>query len=250
MQAFESVSTWRQPVPDPASAERAVLVAAVAAEVVRRGGGRLRVAVDGRTGSGKTSFAHELAAALRGSGRPTLRASLDDFKRPWREAEELGYDWVTGPGYYANAHDHDAVCALLLEPAGPAGSGRVVLCARDPLTQEDHHDVVVHAPSNAVLVVDSVFAFRPEWDRFWDVRIWLDVVPEASTVRFIARDTGREGAEEAARLDRERYRPAEEVYLAQVAPAARADIVVDNRDLARPRLLTLRESPSPPGEPG
>ena len=207
MQAFESVSTWRQPVPEPASAERAVLVAAVAAEVVRRGAGRLRVAVDGRTASGKTSFAHELAAALRGSGRPTLRASLDDFKRPWREAGELGYDRVTGPGYYANAHDHDAVCALLLGPAGPAGSGRVVLCARDPLTQEDHRDVVVLAPSNAVLVVDSVFAFRPEWDRFWDVRIWLDVDPEASTVRFHRAGHGSRGRR-GGRAPRPRALPA------------------------------------------
>jgi len=98
---------------------------------------------------------------------------------------------VTGAGYYANAHDHDAVCALLLEPAGPAGSGRVALCARDPLTQKDHRDVVVEAPPDAVLVVDSVFAFRPEWDRLWDVRIWLDVEPEASTARFLTRDSDR-----------------------------------------------------------
>ena len=250
MEAFESVSTWRQPLPETASAERRALVAAVTAEVVRRGAGRLRVAVDGRTGAGKTSFAHELAAAMREGGRPTPRASLDDFKRPWREAEQLGYDRLTGPGYYANAHDHDAVCTLLLEPAGPAGSGRVVLCARDPLSQDDHRDIVVDAPSNAVLVVDSVFAFRPEWDPFWQVRIWLDVDSEASTARFRARDTGRAGAEEAARLDRERYRPAEAVYLAQGAPAERADIVIDNRDLTRPRLLRLRESPSHPGEPG
>ena len=237
MQAFESVSSWRQPVPASMSHERSALVATVAADVVRRSAGRLRVVVDGRTGAGKTTFAHELAGAVRALGRPTLRASLDDFKRPWREAEELGYDRATGPGYYANAHDHDAVCDLLLEPAGRAGSGRVVLCARDPLTQEDHRDVVVEAPVDGVLVVDSVFGFRPEWDRFWDVRVWLDVDPEVATARFLTRDTDREGAEVAARLDRERYRPAEEEYVARVDPLERADIVVDNRDLARPRLL-------------
>jgi uridine kinase len=36
----------------------------VAERVARTGPGRLRVAVDGLTGAGKTSFGHELAAAL------------------------------------------------------------------------------------------------------------------------------------------------------------------------------------------
>jgi uridine kinase len=55
--------------------------------------------VDGLTGAGKTCFAHELAAALRAVGRPTMRASMDDFKHPWRHASEHGYDRVSGEGY-------------------------------------------------------------------------------------------------------------------------------------------------------
>jgi putative protein kinase ArgK-like GTPase of G3E family len=39
----------------------------------------LRVGIDGRSAAGKTTFADELAAALRGRGREVLRASLDDF---------------------------------------------------------------------------------------------------------------------------------------------------------------------------
>ena len=74
MQAFQSVSTWRQPVPLPASAERTALIATVAGWVAALGTGRLRVAVDGPTGAGETSFGHELAAALRG---PCDNACLD-----------------------------------------------------------------------------------------------------------------------------------------------------------------------------
>ncbi|MGO9295335.1 MAG: hypothetical protein ACLP52_15915 [Streptosporangiaceae bacterium] len=61
-----------------------------AADGADRGGGglgasagglaRIRVAVDGLTGAGKTSFGHELAAVLRSLGRATMRASMDDFK--------------------------------------------------------------------------------------------------------------------------------------------------------------------------
>jgi uridine kinase len=105
VQAFESVSTWRQPAPPPASATRTHLISAVAARVAQIAPGRLRVAIDGLTGAGKTSFGHELAAGLSKIGRPAIRASMDDFKNPWREARELGYDRVSGEGYYRNAYD-------------------------------------------------------------------------------------------------------------------------------------------------
>jgi uridine kinase len=71
-------------MPPPASAGRTALIATVAGWIAELGPGRLRVAVDGLTGAGKTSFGHELAAMLREKGRPTLRASFDDFKHPWR----------------------------------------------------------------------------------------------------------------------------------------------------------------------
>jgi uridine kinase len=235
---FESVSTWRTPLPAPVSAARTRLVRGLAEQVAARSPGRLRVAIDGFTGSGKTSFGHELAAALRALGRPTLRASLDDFKHPWRDAREKGYDRSTGAGYYRNAYDFGSARTLLLGPAGPHGSGRVVLCARDPLTGEDHRGTAVTAPADAVLIVDSVFAFRPEYDDCWDLRIWLDVDPDLALTRGVARDAAREGLEEATRVHRDRYHAAELLYLAEVDPVRRADVVVDNRDLAHPRVVS------------
>lgn len=95
---YRSVSTWQQPDPPAAPQSRREVLDEVAGRVARLSFGRLRVAVDGRTGAGKTSFGHELGAAIRRLGRPTLRASLDDFKHPSRHAREHGYDRTTGPG--------------------------------------------------------------------------------------------------------------------------------------------------------
>jgi len=236
VQAFESVSTWRQPAPPSASPARTALIKDVAARVAGIAPGRLRVAIDGFTCAGKTSFGHELAAALRDLGRPTARASLDDFKNPWREARELGYDRLSGEGYYRNAYDFRSACELLLEPAGPDGSGELVLCAHDPLTGEDHRTTTVTAPPDAVLIVDSVFAFRPEYNQFWDYRIWLEVDAGLALRRGIARDAPMEGAAEAAGVHRDRYHAAEMIYLAEVGPRALADLVIDNADFARPVL--------------
>ena len=57
------------------------------------------------------------------------------------------------------------------------GSGEVVLCGHDPLTGIDHRDTKISAPDGAILIVDSVFAFRPEYNDCWEYRIWLDVDP-------------------------------------------------------------------------
>lgn len=225
-------------MPAAASEQRTELIGEVAGRITAVGPGRLRVAVDGMTTAGKTSFGHELAAAIRRRGRPTLRASLDDFKNPWREARGLGYDRESGPGYYRNAYDFTSARELLLGPAGPDGSGNVVLCARDPLTGVDWRDAVVAAPADAVLIVDSVFAFRPEYNDHWDYRIWLAVNPDLALARGIARDAAMEGSlEAAAQLHRGRYHVAELLYISEVGPLAQADVVIDNNDFARPRIV-------------
>jgi uridine kinase len=99
--------------------ERAAMLDEVAGRVLESGAGRLRVGIDGLTAAGKTSFGHELAQRISRAGRPVLRASLDDFKKPWRDRHL--YDRESGEGYYRNAFDYAAVRRLLLETAGAAG---------------------------------------------------------------------------------------------------------------------------------
>ena len=222
-----SVSTWRQPTPTGASAQRRALIDEVATDLLARGAGRPRVAVDGFTAAGKTSFGHELAEALSRTGRPVLRASLDDFKRPW--AERHRYDRESGEGYYRNAFDYDALSRLLLGPFAAADAAGCALCSIDPLTQTDHSTELTPIEPDAVLVVDGVFALRRELDHHWDYRIWLDVPEDVSLRRGRARDGAVDGA-----VHRSRYLPAERIYLADADPVGRADVVIDNADFDRP----------------
>jgi uridine kinase len=233
---YFSVSTWQQPVPAKSSAQRASLLEYVAQRVLACGPGRLRVGIDGLTASGKTSFGHELAEQICRAGRPVLRASLDDFKKPWRDRHL--YDRESGEGYYRNAFDYGGARSLLLEPAGVAGSGKCVLCSIDPLTQVDHSAVVTWAPPDAVLIVDGVFAFRPEIND-WDFRIWLDIDPELSVWRGARRDQTWAGTEAEA-VHRNRYLAAERVYLAEVDPLRLVDLAIDNSHFDRPEVVTHR----------
>lgn len=236
-EAYESVSSWRQPIPAPASTLRTEMLDALAKRIVEIRPSRARVVVDGYTASGKTSLAHEIAAAVRVHGRPTLRATFDDFKKPWSDARKKGYDRVSGDGYYRNSPDFESARHLLLDPAGPDGSGVVALCGHDPLTGEDHRMTTVDAPRDAVLIVDSVFGMRPEYDDCWDVRIWVDVPSEVALARGIERDAPSEGKNEAERLHRDRYHVGEQIYVEEVDPKAKADVVIDNTDYANPVVL-------------
>lgn len=229
-----SVSTLQQPLHPPATPEREALIDTIADHVLARGTARLRVAIDGLTAAGKTSFGHQLAEQISRAGRPVLRASLDDFKKPWSDRHL--YDRESGEGYYRNAYDYPAVINLLLEPSGPQGSGDCVLCSIDPLTQIDHSSIVTPAAQNAVTVVDGVFACRPEINDYWDFRIWLDVDPGTSVKRGARRDQYWAGSE-AEILHRTRYRPAEQLYLAEVNPLQKVDIIVDNSVFDRPKIL-------------
>jgi uridine kinase len=145
---------------------------------------------------------------------------------------------VSGEGYYRNAFDRPAIRRLLLDPVEPDGDGVVALCSIDPLTQIDHAHDTITVPPGGVLVVDGVFAFHPALDECWDLRIWVEVPVELSVRRGTERDAEMEGgAEEAEALHRDRYLASELLYLAEVDPQAIADVVVDNTDVERPRLL-------------
>jgi uridine kinase len=193
------------------------------------------VAVDGLSAAGKSSFAHELAAQVATAGRPVLRASLDDFKRPWNERHL--YDRASGAGYYANAFDYSTLRRLLLDPMAPGGSGVCALCSIGPLSQIDHSATTVQAPAEAVLIADGVFAFRAEINDCWDLRIWLDVPAHVSIYRGTRRDCGQGPVSAAEDLHRNRYLPAEQIYLAQHDPIDIADVIIENSDLSAPHII-------------
>ncbi|MFJ9321331.1 nucleoside/nucleotide kinase family protein [Streptomyces globisporus] len=231
---LHSPSTWQQPCPAPVSAERSALTEAIADRVRALGAGRLLVGIDGFTAAGKTSFGHELAARMAESGRPVLRATLDDFKNPWKDRHL--YDRESGEGYYRNAYDYASAERLLLNPARSAEATSCALCSIDPLTQESHAAETAPLAPDSVLIVDGVFAFRPEIDAYWDFRIWMDVDAELSVRRGAQRDQDWAGSDAEA-IHRNRYLVAERLYLDEVDPLPRMDVIVDNTDFARPRLI-------------
>lgn len=195
----------------------------------------LRVAIDGRTASGKTTLANELADSLRAKGREVIRTSIDGFHRP--KVERYARGRHSAEGYYHDARDLPAINALLLDPLGPDGDGWYRTASFDlhndlPIEQEPQF-----ASAGAILIVDGTFLQRPELREGWDIAVFVETSEQVSEQRGIDRDTVLLGGGEATRqLYANRYRPAFDLYERLSAPASAADAIFNNDEFEQPAL--------------
>ncbi|CAE6859576.1 hypothetical protein R75461_07911 [Paraburkholderia nemoris] len=83
---------------------RSVVIAAVVQTILAvRTSRPLRVAVDGRTASGKSSLAAELSLMLGRGGREVINGSVDSFHHP--KAVRYRQGRFSAAGYYHDARD-------------------------------------------------------------------------------------------------------------------------------------------------
>ncbi|HEY3672140.1 MAG TPA: hypothetical protein VGN51_14495 [Acidimicrobiia bacterium] len=212
-----------------------------------------RVAVDGITGSGKTTMADELAAVLSAGvlsagvlsvGRADVhRLSMDGYHHPRAHRHRRGRD--SDDGYYEDAYDFAAFAMQVLVPLGATDKDGATRSYRPAII-----DLATDRPASGerraiapggVLVVDGSFLQRPELAPHWDVVVWVAVPFEVAEARGVARDADLLGGHDRAQtLFRTRYHAAGRRYLDEVAPQGGADVVVDNTDLAAPFLRPVR----------
>ncbi|MBI1376407.1 MAG: uridine kinase [Frankiales bacterium] len=225
--------------PTTRTPERDAVLALLAGLVPLTGAGRcVLVGVDGPDGSGKTVLSGELAGVLTAAGRRVRQVSIDDFHHP--RAIRYARGRSSPEGFYRDSFDLDRFRRDVLDPLGPDGDLRISPRAHVLGTDEVLPRVPEAVPPGTVVVVDGLFLHRPELVAAWDLSVWLDVPPEVTFPRMAARDgTDPDPAHPSAR----RYVEAQEIYRADAAPQARADVVLDNTDLARPRVLRTAARP-------
>jgi uridine kinase len=201
-------------------------------------GGRVLVGVDGRSGTGKSTFSDELARRLEERGRSVVRSTTDLFHRPRSERMRLG---ASSPeGYYLESHQTSTVVDELLVPFS-AGASEVLIGAFDEPTDQPRL-LRSSVPQAAILVFDGLFVHRPEFRDHWDLSVMLhaDRRCDEAWLRFLETDLPSEPTERAAELDRRlerarwpRYRRGWTGYLEAIEDPD-PTVEIDNDDLASP----------------
>jgi uridine kinase len=163
---------------------------------VPRAGGTRVVAVDGRSGAGKTSLAGILRAEL---AAPVV--SLEDLYGGW-DGLERGID------------------LLVSEVLEPLAAGRIALVPRyDWVARKWAEPVALDPPE--VLIVEGVGAGARRAAAYASVLVWLEATPAVRKKRALDRD----GETFAPHWDR--WAAQEDAMLAREHTPERADILID-----------------------
>lgn len=191
--------------------------------------GRIAIGVDGRTASGTTTFADDLAREFERRELATARASLDDFLNPAEHRHRRGRH--SPEGFYRDAYAYDVFRRVLIEPFRMGGSAAFVTAAYDRVREVPLEPKWRTGPDDLFLIVDGGFLDRPELRGVWNYSIWLDAADEVRADRL--RERGIEpGSELAAR-----YEGAHDLYERDANPRETAIAIVDNTDPEHPRRV-------------
>lgn len=171
--------------------------------------GRILVGIDGVDGADRTTFARDLAAAIRDRGVAAAALSLEDFRV---RDDERAPD--------AQPYDVDAFRRLVLTPY-----------RRGEAVPIDHADPF-EPGERAVLVVEGAFLHRRDLVGLWHASAWLQVSRAVARQRAADRD----GVPvEDPRLGREADAVAH--YFRELDPRRIANATFDLADAAHPRRV-------------
>ncbi|WP_166349773.1 AAA family ATPase [Phytoactinopolyspora limicola] len=190
------------------------------------------LAVDGVDGSGKTTFADGLAAAIAASGRVSVVVHEDDFLNPRAIRYRLGRH--SPEGFVADTYDLASLESAVLAPLRPDGDRHIRRAVFDHRTDSAVRVPAEQVSEDSVVIVEGMFLHRDELADAWDLSVFLHV-PFTETARRMAQRDGT--SPDPNDLSMRRYVEGQRLYLARSNPQAKAAFVVDNTDPQRPRLM-------------
>jgi uridine kinase len=216
--------------PPPAAANRARVLQSLSTEFLADEAGRVLIAVDGVDGSGKSTFANDLAEVIR--VRPVIVIHADDFLNLRAVRHRRGRD--SPEGFWLDTYDYEALFRHVLFPLRRGGSG-----SYRPAATDHHQDVrlnppIMQAAENAVVIVEGMFLHRDELVGCWDYSCFLDVPFTETARRMSVRDGSHPDPEHQSMR---RYVGGQRLYFEAAQPWNRATQVVDNNDPEMPRIL-------------
>ncbi len=198
----------------------------------------VRVGIDGVDAAGKTIFADEFARYLQKTGRQIIRSSIDGFHNPKEIRYQKGQD--SPDGYYLDSFNNQAIIDFLLKPLGPNGSLKFRKHIFNYMTDSEVELPIDISQKDAILIFDGIFLFKPELAEYWDFKIFLDVPFGITVKRAFKRIKDKKYLHSKADIlnkYKKRYVPGQKIYIKNVNPKEKTDIVINNTDFNNPILI-------------
>ena len=195
------------------------------------------IGVNGVSASGKTTFTKELVNFLKNIKRHIIFASIDNFHNPQKIRYRKGRN--SPIGYYQDSFNYSAIIENLLQPLSSANL-QYKTAYFDHLIDSEVRRPKENAQKDSILIMEGVFLFRSELIQYWDLKIFLDVNFEISLERALNRKKDQQylgSTKEIIDKYHKRYIPGEKLYLQEVRPKEKADIVINNNDFNNPQIL-------------
>jgi len=196
------------------------------------------LAIDGVDTSGKTFFADELRDEIK--NRPIIRISIDGFHNP-REVRTRKGD-LSPVGYYEDSFNYSFLETEVLKKL-KVGSPEIYSRSFDYRSDESRLEETykIKVPPKAIVIFDGVFLLRERLNKYWDIRVFLDVSFETVIKRAKERDLDY-FKDESLLLDKynKRYIPGQKIYFEREKPILKADIVIDNNIYDDPHIVRCK----------
>lgn len=188
------------------------------------------VGIDGPAGSGKSTFADEVARLLEGCGVPAVRSTTDSFHNPRAIRYQRGR-W-SPEGYFRDSHNLYAIRSVLLDPFCKGEGFRT--SSFDEASDSPMNVPLTKARLGSVLLFDGIFIHRPELRHYWHYSVFLSADERLKQARANLPD-GHSPGRSTDSVNR--YVRGWELYMSECNPLGLASLVVNNNDFASPSVV-------------
>jgi uridine kinase len=180
------------------------------------------IGIDGKDGSGKTTFANNLSENLQKLGHNSVLIHMDDFLNPREIRHKQG---VNSPrGFVDDSYNSEALIHNVLNPL-KSGEKSLSIKYFDYVNDCEAGTGVIDVPAGSIVIIEGLFLHSPHLRNFWDFSIYLDVPFEVTFERMSLRD-GRDANPEAR--SNQRYYEGQRIYIEECQPQLYANLVIAN----------------------
>lgn len=196
--------------------------------------GAVVIGLTGADASGKSWLAASLAEQLTERGVENELVHVDDFHRP--KSERYAGRRPEPEQYLDQSIDLEALVREVLRPIRRDGQLSRTARHLDLLTDAYTTERTYRVTERTIVLVEGVFLLREPVRTHLDLIVVLTADEEELVARGSRRDEQVHGAD-AERRFREKYLPAQRALFAANPPEQLADIIIDNTEWERPRVV-------------